>query len=243
VKSKKDKAKTNAGGNEHDAVAAKLAKLKPAEKAEYEARAAAKKQTIEQYVLRRIQKKTAKQTTEPVEAEPEPATKNPLLFFTDLGGDPNLANDAPDTKQQVQPAKGTIQEQDRKAIINKGKDIIHEDLRQQKQEKKAARRQEKAAKKASRKGEKEPSKPETAEKDQDQNPTNKRIAQSVPVDHPTKGTQLETAFVQDILPSTPASPTDKPEKQKKSKAQKADEKKAKSEKKAAKKKNKGETSS
>jgi nucleolar protein TMA23 len=41
-------------------VAKKLAKLKPAEKADYEARAAEKGQTLEQYVLRRIQKKTEK---------------------------------------------------------------------------------------------------------------------------------------------------------------------------------------
>ncbi|USP79318.1 hypothetical protein yc1106_06592 [Curvularia clavata] len=43
-----------------DIVAKKLAKLKPAEKAEYETRAAAKGQTLEQYVLRRIEKKSDK---------------------------------------------------------------------------------------------------------------------------------------------------------------------------------------
>jgi nucleolar protein TMA23 len=37
--------------------------LKPAEKAEYETRAAEKGQTLEQYVLRRIQKKAEKDTT------------------------------------------------------------------------------------------------------------------------------------------------------------------------------------
>jgi nucleolar protein TMA23 len=44
-------------------VAAKLAKLKPTEKADYEARAAAKDQTLEQYILRRIQKKDEKRAT------------------------------------------------------------------------------------------------------------------------------------------------------------------------------------
>jgi nucleolar protein TMA23 len=53
--------------NDQKAVAKKLAKLKPAEKADYETRAKAKGQTLEQYVLRRIQKKTEKRTPELVE--------------------------------------------------------------------------------------------------------------------------------------------------------------------------------
>lgn len=43
-----------------DPVAAKLAKLSEKEKTEYEARAALKNQTLEQYVLRRIEKKSDK---------------------------------------------------------------------------------------------------------------------------------------------------------------------------------------
>ncbi|OAL54040.1 hypothetical protein IQ07DRAFT_502728 [Pyrenochaeta sp. DS3sAY3a] len=43
-----------------DRVAAKLAKMKPAERAQCDARAAAKGQTIEQYVRRRIEKKAEK---------------------------------------------------------------------------------------------------------------------------------------------------------------------------------------
>lgn len=46
-----------------EAVVAKIAKLKPEEKKEYEKRAAEKNQTLSQYVLRRIQKKAEKQAT------------------------------------------------------------------------------------------------------------------------------------------------------------------------------------
>lgn len=56
--------KLKASDNGQDAIAKKLAKLKPTEKAEYEARAAAKGQTLEQYVLRRIQKKMEKNAAE-----------------------------------------------------------------------------------------------------------------------------------------------------------------------------------
>ncbi|KAJ5020894.1 hypothetical protein J3E73DRAFT_357143 [Bipolaris maydis] len=68
-KSKKSKdssektSKSQPSDNDQDAVAKKLAKLKPDEKAEYETRAAEKGQTLEQYVLRRIQKKAEKDTT------------------------------------------------------------------------------------------------------------------------------------------------------------------------------------
>ncbi|CAO2657986.1 Nn.00g072460.m01.CDS01 [Neocucurbitaria sp. VM-36] len=75
-------------GKDQAAVAAKLAKLKPSEKAEYTTRAAAKDQTLEQYVLRRIQKKVEKRATKYVEPS------DPLLFFTDLEGDANLATAA-----------------------------------------------------------------------------------------------------------------------------------------------------
>jgi hypothetical protein len=85
-----------AGGDEQAAVAKKLAKLKPDERTDYETRAAAKNQTLEEYVLRRIQKKAKKHetedvgTTEPVEAADSVA--NPSMFFSDLGGDPHLIN-------------------------------------------------------------------------------------------------------------------------------------------------------
>jgi hypothetical protein len=76
-------------------VAKKLAKLKPDEKADYEARASAKNQTLEEYVLRRIQKKAKKHESEHVEmAEPVKATNGTAMFFSDLGGDPGLFNPA-----------------------------------------------------------------------------------------------------------------------------------------------------
>lgn len=78
-------------GNNQDAVATKLAKLKPSEKAEYETRAAAKNQTLEQYILRRIQKKTEKRATKNVEPS------GPPLFFADLEGDTNLLKTAQTT--------------------------------------------------------------------------------------------------------------------------------------------------
>jgi nucleolar protein TMA23 len=51
---------TKASKKNKDPVAAKIAKLSTKEKAEYEARAALKNQTLEQYVLRRIEKKSDK---------------------------------------------------------------------------------------------------------------------------------------------------------------------------------------
>jgi len=83
----------DARGPEQAMVAEKLSKLKPAERTDYEARAAAKGQSLEQYVLRRIQKKTEKNATKPAEA-----TSAPGLFFIDLRGDPDLANAAADTQ-------------------------------------------------------------------------------------------------------------------------------------------------
>ncbi|EUC46707.1 hypothetical protein COCMIDRAFT_92080 [Bipolaris oryzae ATCC 44560] len=68
-KSKKSKdssekvSKSKSRDNSQDVVTKKLAKLKPAEKADYETRAAEKGQTLEQYVLRRIQKKAEKDIT------------------------------------------------------------------------------------------------------------------------------------------------------------------------------------
>ena len=84
TQAKGKKAQEGVKDKEQDAVAAKLAKLKPSEKAEYESRAATKNQTLEQYVLRRIQKKTEKRAIK--YGEPS----EPPLFFTDLEGDADL---------------------------------------------------------------------------------------------------------------------------------------------------------
>ncbi|KAG9188590.1 hypothetical protein G6011_07295 [Alternaria panax] len=74
---KSNKAKGDAAETKRDqkAVAKKLAKLEPMEKADYETRAKAKGQTLEQYVLRRIQKKTETRTPKPVEAVKEKKQK------------------------------------------------------------------------------------------------------------------------------------------------------------------------
>ncbi|KAH7394445.1 hypothetical protein BKA66DRAFT_411041 [Pyrenochaeta sp. MPI-SDFR-AT-0127] len=69
-------------GKDQSGIVAKLAKLKPSERAEYETRAAAKQQTLEEYVLRRIQKKAEKRATKYVESF------EPSLFFTNLPGEP-----------------------------------------------------------------------------------------------------------------------------------------------------------
>ncbi|KAL1795056.1 hypothetical protein ACET3X_006872 [Alternaria dauci] len=75
---KSKKAKGHADGTKDDqkAVAKKLAKLKPAEKTDYETRAKAKGQTLDQYVLRRIQKKTETRTRKPVEGVKEKKQKS-----------------------------------------------------------------------------------------------------------------------------------------------------------------------
>ncbi|KAG9383106.1 hypothetical protein A1F94_007027 [Pyrenophora tritici-repentis] len=87
AKASKKSKKADAKGTEQDVMAKKLSKLKPAERADYEARAVAKGQSLEQYVLRRIQKKTEKNAPEPVGP-----TSVPGVFFTDLEGNPDLAN-------------------------------------------------------------------------------------------------------------------------------------------------------
>ncbi|CAA9967033.1 zf-RING-2 domain containing protein [Pyrenophora teres f. maculata] len=100
--SKKGK-KGDAKATEQDVVAKKLSKLKPAERTDYEARAAAKGQSLEQYVLRRIQKKTEKNASESVGP-----TSVPGVFFTDLEGNPDLANAvaAKQPKEKKQPKSG-----------------------------------------------------------------------------------------------------------------------------------------
>ena len=61
--------KSDAVETKHDqkAIAKKLAKLKPVERADYETRAKAKGQTLEEYVFRRIQKKTETRTPKSIQ--------------------------------------------------------------------------------------------------------------------------------------------------------------------------------
>jgi nucleolar protein TMA23 len=75
-KSKKVKDNTTETKDDQKAVARKLAKLKPADKADYETRAKAKGQTLDQYVLRRIQKKTETRSPKPVEVVKEKKQKS-----------------------------------------------------------------------------------------------------------------------------------------------------------------------
>ncbi|CAN9344611.1 unnamed protein product [Alternaria alternata] len=76
MKSKKAKGRTAELKDDQKAVAKKFAKLKPAEKTDYETRAKAKGQTLEQYVLRRIQKKTETRTSKHVEGVKEKKQKS-----------------------------------------------------------------------------------------------------------------------------------------------------------------------
>jgi len=73
---------------ESAAVTKKLAKMQPADKAEYEARAAQKGQTLEQYVLRRIQKKNEQRASK----YDDPSSDS--IFFIDLEGDCALKLDS-----------------------------------------------------------------------------------------------------------------------------------------------------
>ncbi|CAG5172664.1 uncharacterized protein ALTATR162_LOCUS7504 [Alternaria atra] len=74
-KSKKVKDDAAETKDDEKAVARKLAKLKPADKTDYETRAKAKGQTLEQYVLRRIQKKIETRSPKPVEVVKEKKQK------------------------------------------------------------------------------------------------------------------------------------------------------------------------
>ncbi|KAH7112462.1 hypothetical protein B0J11DRAFT_542388 [Dendryphion nanum] len=69
-----------------DAISAKIAKLSKKEKKKYEERAIEKKESLEEYVLGRIQKKEAKRTTTTNEDPP-------LLFFEDTVGDKSNLED------------------------------------------------------------------------------------------------------------------------------------------------------
>lgn len=90
-KDRKVKKEEKVDGKDQAVVAAKIAKLKPSEKAEYETRAAAKGQTLEQYVSRRIQKKEEKRAAKYIDPLPN------LFFFTDVEGDSTLLNSRPTT--------------------------------------------------------------------------------------------------------------------------------------------------
>jgi nucleolar protein TMA23 len=98
-KTKTKQAKSGKKGKkieEGDPVARKIAKLSPRKKARYEDRAAAKGQTIEQYISRRIYKKSAYRAStklnKPASASSESA---PTPFFTDLSGDATLISTIP----------------------------------------------------------------------------------------------------------------------------------------------------
>ncbi|KAH7086107.1 hypothetical protein BKA63DRAFT_501081 [Paraphoma chrysanthemicola] len=69
---------------DEDAVTRKINKMTSEEKATAEERAAAKKQTLHEYILRRIQKKADKNSSRYDESDSNPH------YFTDLEGDPTL---------------------------------------------------------------------------------------------------------------------------------------------------------
>ncbi|KAF1914454.1 hypothetical protein BDU57DRAFT_540381 [Ampelomyces quisqualis] len=83
ARAKEPEAKKLPSSKDDAAVARNIAKLPPNKKARYQQRAAAKKQTLHEYILRRIQKKAAKHAR-PAASSPQPA------FFTDLEGDAAL---------------------------------------------------------------------------------------------------------------------------------------------------------
>jgi hypothetical protein len=104
------------------AVARKITKLSPKKKATYGERAALKNQTLDEYILRRIQKKSSKsESSKPETRYDEPDA--PVLFFTDLEGDATLPQkvttakfnqpvlgDLPATTTSTTPAPGNADE-------------------------------------------------------------------------------------------------------------------------------------
>ncbi|KAH6878689.1 hypothetical protein BKA58DRAFT_398704 [Alternaria rosae] len=76
VESKHEQSPVAVTGKDLKAVTRKLAKLRTEEKADYETRAKAKGQTLEQYVLRRIQKKAETRAPKPVEVIKEKKSKS-----------------------------------------------------------------------------------------------------------------------------------------------------------------------
>jgi hypothetical protein len=81
----------------------KIAKLSPKKKASYEKRAAKKKQTLLDYILRRIQKKSEKR------ANRYDKTAPPTPFFTDLKGDVMITNNIT-TITPSKPALGLVKD-------------------------------------------------------------------------------------------------------------------------------------
>jgi len=124
----------NARGPGQAMVAEKLSSLKPAERTDYEARAAAKGQSLEQYVLRRIQKKTEKNAAKPAEA-----TSAPGLFFTDLGGDPDLANAIADTQPTEKKQSKSSENSDKLEKALKDKKAKKSNKKEKKNSKKTAK--------------------------------------------------------------------------------------------------------
>ena len=76
-----------------NAIAAKLANLSDDGRTQYQERAASKQQSLELYVLRRIQKKASKKTNK--KASTPGTTPSEQLFFMDLEGDANLLTTGP----------------------------------------------------------------------------------------------------------------------------------------------------
>jgi nucleolar protein TMA23 len=97
------KAQDSLSTKDRNAVTRKIAKLSSQKKALSEERAAAKKQTLEEYILRRISKKSAMRATR--YAKPPPET----LFFTDVKGDATLVNQRT-TNTPLRPVLGIIEE-------------------------------------------------------------------------------------------------------------------------------------
>lgn len=93
--------KTAATPEEQEAVDKKIAKMSERKKAWYEEKAGAKNQTVEQYLLRRVQKSFKKlnkrnKLKAAKEARTKPATSTPM-FVTDLEGDATLIQTATST--------------------------------------------------------------------------------------------------------------------------------------------------
>jgi hypothetical protein len=94
----------------HEAqISKKIAKLSPEKKAEYEERAALKSQSLEEYVLRRIQKKSDQKNSDstPAETPAEASTEAPPLFFTDLEGDKNILSQTAPASKPIEPEQPT----------------------------------------------------------------------------------------------------------------------------------------
>lgn len=101
---KNEKASATApSSKDQTAVTRKIAKLSPKKKASYEKRAAEKKQTLNDYILRRIQKKSAKR------ANRYDKTAPPAPFFTDLEGDATMVNNAT-TVTPSKPVLGLVRD-------------------------------------------------------------------------------------------------------------------------------------